>query len=130
MTLVPSLLLLGGATAATTLIFGIPAAGSESISLVTRILCLQVPLQIGGLPMVKALHALRMNHFVTWIGIAGWVLNVVLNGLLGRIWGLPGIAASTVLVYLTTTFIMLRLLGRHQKLPAERGSLPSPSLDV
>ena len=89
------------------------AADTLAVARVQQYLALQIPFYAAGIPLVRAISALRANHILT-IGCAiNLVTCVVLNYIFGRWMGVAGIALSTSAVYAVSflySWVMLRRL--------------------
>ncbi|MCW0190477.1 MAG: polysaccharide biosynthesis C-terminal domain-containing protein [Rhodococcus sp.] len=78
---------------------------ADATRLVTDVqaaLAVQVPLHILGVLCVRILAALGENRVVLAIAVAGTLLNVALNWLLMRQWGVVGIAWATSAMFTLT----------------------------
>lgn len=75
---------------------------STDVDLVSRIqICysVQIPFYICGMLFVRFLSSIRRNDILMYGSGVSLVLDVVLNLVLMRIWGIAGVALSTSLVY-------------------------------
>ena len=94
---------------------------ADLVSKVQIAYALQIPFNFCGLLMVRFLSALRRNDVLMYLSGINLVLDIVLNLILMRRWGVAGIALSTSLVYvfscLFVTAWSLWLLG-HRPLDA------------
>jgi putative peptidoglycan lipid II flippase len=78
------------------------AADTELVSRVLICYSLQIPFFIGGAFLVRFLSAMRRNDMLMYATIVSLVLDIILNLVLMRRWGIAGIALSTSLVYATS----------------------------
>ncbi|PWT83992.1 MAG: murein biosynthesis integral membrane protein MurJ [Acidobacteria bacterium] len=77
---------------------------------VQMMLCLQLPFYAIGILYVRALSSLKHNQVLMWGTIINVLVNIVLNLVLMRMIGLPGIALSTSFVYaISCGFLWLML---------------------
>lgn len=60
---------------------------------------LQIPFYVMSILVVRLISSLQANYLMMWGSIINLVTNVILNIVFIRIWGVAGIALSTVLVY-------------------------------
>jgi putative peptidoglycan lipid II flippase len=60
-----------------------------------------------GIVLTRVYHALQRPKILLWTGALGVLLNGLLDFLLGRIWGVTGIALSTSAVYLTVAALLV-----------------------
>jgi putative peptidoglycan lipid II flippase len=103
------------------LVFQGGAFTAQDVHLVARVqtlLCLQLPFYALGILYVRALSALKRNQVLMWGTVINVAVNVVLNVVLMRMIGLPGIALSTSCVYLISCgflwFMLERVLLNHE----------------
>lgn len=78
---------------------------SADTQLVSRVLVcysLQIPFFVCSMLLVRFLSAMRRNDLLMYASIVNFVLDVVLNLVLMRRWGIAGIALSTSLVFFTS----------------------------
>lgn len=88
------------------------AADTLAVARVQRYLALEIPFYAAGIPLVRAISALRANHILT-IGCAiNLVTCVALNYVFGRWIGVAGIALSTSAVYVLSFVYALVMLRR------------------
>lgn len=73
-----------------------------AVTAVLRMLVLQLPFNVAGTMISKIIAALRVTQLLTAGALLSALLNVSLDLLLVRYWQLPGIAASTSIVFLST----------------------------
>ncbi len=93
----------------------------QDVRLVARVqmlLSLQLPFYALGILYVRALSALKHSQILMWGTVINVTVNAVLNVVFMRMFGLPGIALSTSVVYAVSCgFLWLnleRLLSRHE----------------
>ena len=82
------------------------ASDTRLVSDVQILLSLQIPFYVAGMILVRLVSAMKANQALAWISVSNTVLNVVLNLLFMRIWGLPGIALATSCMY-AGSFLLL-----------------------
>jgi putative peptidoglycan lipid II flippase len=75
------------------------SADTEMVSLMNIYFLCQLPFYLGGILGVYALQILKKSGIIVKIAVINTVNNLVLNIILGRMMGLPGIALSTAIVY-------------------------------
>jgi putative peptidoglycan lipid II flippase len=90
--------------------------------------CLEIPFYSIAILYVRALSALKRNSMIMWGALISVFANAVLNILLMRLLGLPGIALSTSVVYAISCgylclmfFRSLRCLEDPSVLESRRG---------
>jgi putative peptidoglycan lipid II flippase len=92
------------------------AADTDLVSRVQIAYALQIPFNFCGLLLVRFLSAVRRNDVLMFLSAINLVLDIVLNLLMMRRWGVAGIALSTSLVYVFSFFFVtawsLSVMGR------------------
>jgi len=80
---------------------------------------LQIPFYICGMLFVRFLSSMKRNEVLMYGSLVNTILNVSLNFLFIKFWGLPGIALSTSCVYLFSFSFLgissMRLITRAQR---------------
>ena len=101
------------------------AFNNSDTALVSRVqafYAIQVPFYICGMLFVRFLSAVRRNDFLMYGSAISLILDVALNLLFMRIYGVSGIALSTSLVYVFAFFFLggctIRVLSRQIELEA------------
>lgn len=90
------------------------AADTALVADVQALLALQIPFYVAGMILVRLVTALGSTRALTWISLVNTLLNAVLNVVLIRYMGLPGIALATSLMYLASfTMLLLHVRRRH-----------------
>lgn len=94
------------------------AQDTETVAAVQALGALQIPFYLGGILIVRLVSAVRANRVIMWISFANMIVNIVMNYLLMKIYGVVGISLSTSIVYFVS-FSMLFLsvsviAARHQ----------------
>lgn len=82
------------------------ASDADLVSKVQIAYALQIPFNFCGLLMVRFLSAVRRNDVLMYLSGINLVLDIVLNLVLMRHWGVAGIALSTSLVYVFSCFFV------------------------
>ena len=91
------------------------AFGSNDTILVSRIqrfYLLQLPFFVTSVIIMRFLSSINMNNILMWGGGLGFFLNVILNLLFIRFFGVSGIALSTSVVSVTTFIFLLFVLQK------------------
>jgi putative peptidoglycan lipid II flippase len=70
---------------------------------VQRMYALQIPLFVAGVFLARVISSLGRNDLLLYISMGSVLLNAILDYILMGIWGVPGIALATSIVYLTST---------------------------
>jgi putative peptidoglycan lipid II flippase len=73
------------------------------VSAIQRILLMNVPFYLCTLIMVKFLTSINKNKFMAWISFANLLINVILNVILIKYYGVFGLAISTSLVLIISS---------------------------
>jgi putative peptidoglycan lipid II flippase len=106
-----------------TLLFQRGAFTSADTDLVSRVqICylIQVPFYILSMLFVRFLSAAKRNDVLMYGAVISLVLDVILNLLLMRRWGVAGIAMSTSCVYAISCFYVI--LNSYRVMPKEHSS--------
>jgi putative peptidoglycan lipid II flippase len=103
------------------LLFQRGAFSSTDTELVSRVqMCyvIQIPFYICGMLFVRFLSSIRRNDILMYGAVISLPLDIVLNLVLMRVWGVAGIALSTSLVYAVSLLYLatfsLRLLAKER----------------
>ena len=75
------------------------------VSDIQKIAFIYVPFYLCTLVCVKFLTAANRNHFLAWVSLWNLLINLVLNILLVKKFGLYGLVLSTTLVYIISSVI-------------------------
>ena len=93
-------------------------ADTELVSLVLLCYAIQIPFYVCGILFVKFLSSIRRNDVLMYGAAINLVVDIVLNLVLMRVWGIAGIALSTSLVYIVSflflTTCSLRIMRREK----------------
>ncbi|MDE2236100.1 MAG: polysaccharide biosynthesis C-terminal domain-containing protein [Gammaproteobacteria bacterium] len=100
------------------------SADTTTVSEVQMCLLLEIPFYIVAILAVRMITAMKKTLILVWGAAISLVLNVALNYILMRIWGVAGIALSTSVVYFVSMLYLLYMAGRLLK--AENMSRISP----
>ena len=94
---------------------------SADTQLVSRVLVcysLQIPFYVCGMLLVRFLSAMRRNDLLLYASAVNLVLDIGLNLVLMRRWGIAGVALSTSLVYVASflfvTVSSVKLLAQER----------------
>jgi putative peptidoglycan lipid II flippase len=94
------------------------ATDADLVSKVQIGYALQIPFNVCGLLLVRFLSAVRRNDVLMYASGINLAVDIVLNLLLMRRWGVAGIALSTSLVYVFSFLFVsawsLRLMGQQR----------------
>jgi len=82
------------------------------VASVQTLLCLQLPFFSIGVLYVRAISSLKRNQILMWGTIINVTVNVVLNYVFMKMFGLPGIALSTSAVYAISCCYLCWMLFR------------------
>ena len=96
-------------------------SGSDTQVVSSVLVCysIQIPFYVAGMVSVRFLSSIKRNDVLMYGAVLSLFLDVVLNILLMRIWGVAGIALSTSLVYFVS-FLFLGLTSFHLLAREER----------
>ena len=74
------------------------SADTQVVSLVQACYCLQIPFQMLSLLFARFISSVRRNDLILYAAAANLTVNIVMDLVLMRIWGIAGIALSTTLM--------------------------------
>ena len=77
---------------------------SVKVSAIQQILLINVPFYLCTLIIVKFLTSINKNSFMAWVSLANLVINITLNIILIKHYGVFGLAMSTSLVLIISSF--------------------------
>jgi putative peptidoglycan lipid II flippase len=93
------------------------ATDTQLVSAVQIGYAFQIPFNLLGVLFVRFISAVKRNDWLMFVAAVNLAVNVSMNLLLMRIWGVAGIALSTSLVYLTSALLLgvlsVRLLSHE-----------------
>lgn len=107
------------------------AADTALVSSVQICYAIQIPFYVSGMLFVRFLTSVRRNDLLMYAAALNLALDIVLNLILMRYWGVAGIALSTSLVYVfSCTFVAIfttKILGQESvsAAPVAAGSASS-----
>jgi putative peptidoglycan lipid II flippase len=101
------------------------SADTELVSWVQICYAAQIPFHIWSLLFVRFLCSIRRNDLLMYLAAVNLALDVVLNLVLMRIWGVAGIAMSTSIVT-ATSFALLAIGSLRLLSPARTASFAAP----
>jgi putative peptidoglycan lipid II flippase len=91
------------------------AFSTSDTALVSQVLSmsvLQIPAYTAGIVGVRLLNAFNQNRVVALIGVCNMAANLFLNYLFMSLFGLPGIALSTAVVYVISAILIFAAVRR------------------
>jgi putative peptidoglycan lipid II flippase len=91
------------------------AADTARVATVQSCYLLQTPFYLIGILGVRLLSALKLNRALMWIGFVNAIVNIAADYAFMKLWGLPGIALSTSLVYVCAMIVVLVTVARALK---------------
>ena len=83
------------------------------VARIQAVYALQMPFYVCGVLLVRLVSSMMANRTLLVASMMNLIVNIVLNYLFMSVWGIVGIALSTVVVYLCS-FAYLALLVYHQ----------------
>jgi putative peptidoglycan lipid II flippase len=83
---------------------------------VQRIIFVYVPFYLCTLILVKFLTSINRNKFMAWTSLLNLFLNIILNIILVKKYDLYGLAMSTTIVYILSSFIYFTYTYKQYKL--------------
>jgi putative peptidoglycan lipid II flippase len=92
------------------------ASAGHTVSYVQMNLLIEIPFYTVGILAVRMIAALKKTTVLVWGAAISLILNIALNYLLMKIFGIAGIALSTSLVYMISMTYLLFMSMRYIKL--------------
>lgn len=86
------------------------------VSGIQQILLVSVPFNICTLIMVKFLTSINKNNFMAWISLANLALNIILNFILIKYYGVFGLVMSTTIVLILGSVFYFSYTYKQYKL--------------
>jgi putative peptidoglycan lipid II flippase len=88
------------------------AADTDLVGWVQVCYAIQIPFYICSILFVRFLSSAKRNHVLMWTAGICLVLDISLNLVLMKVWGVAGIALSTSLVYVVSFLVVSVYSGR------------------
>lgn len=88
-------------------------AAARDVAAVQRAYLLQLPMFAVGIVAARALSALHHNRILLWGAALNLLVNIVLDVVLARLFGVVGIALATSGVYLVSVCFVMAMLQRR-----------------
>jgi putative peptidoglycan lipid II flippase len=95
------------------------ASDTVQVASVQSMYLLQMPFYVLGILFVRLTSALKANHILMWGSVISFLLNISLDYLLMKLFGVSGIALSTTIVYAASlgylSLMSFRLLRKVER---------------
>ena len=85
------------------------------VSILQKIRLIYIPFTLCGMVLVNFLTSINKNSFMAWIAFASVILNIILDYVGMKLWGLYGISVATTLIYIFRSVILLRFTINQRK---------------
>ena len=89
------------------------ASDTDAVARVQALYAVQIPFYILGILGVQLLHAISANRVLMWVSIGNFFTNVIGNYVFMRVWGVPGIAFATSMVYFLSMVALLTAVWKR-----------------
>jgi putative peptidoglycan lipid II flippase len=89
------------------------ASDTDAVARVQALYAVQIPFYILGILGVQLLHAISANRVLMWVSIGNFFTNVIGNYVFMRVWGVPGIAFATSIVYFLSMVALLTAVWKR-----------------
>jgi len=97
------------------------SADTSLVSWVQICYAIQIPFYVGSVLYARFLNSIGRSDVVMYVSAASLTLDILLNLILMRIWGIGGIALATSIIYIFTLICVctcsLRLLAKRRICP-------------
>lgn len=102
---------------------------TELVAQVQRFYCLQIPFYVVSMLFVRFVSSVRRNELLMYAAAINLVIDIVMNLILMRVWGIAGVALSTSSVALVSAVFLgvctFRLLS--QRAPVTLAAVEAPA---
>jgi putative peptidoglycan lipid II flippase len=89
------------------------ASDTHAVARVQALYAVQIPFYVLGILGVQLLHAISANRVLMWVSIGNFFTNIIGNYVFMRVWGVPGIAFATSLVYFLSMVALLTAVWKR-----------------
>ena len=93
------------------------SSDTELVSLVQACYCLQLPFYFLGSLLARFISSMRRNDLLMYASALNLGVNIVMDLVLMKVWGIAGIAVSTAIVYFVSVLFLsvssIKLLRDH-----------------
>lgn len=86
------------------------------VSAIQKIILIYAPFTVCGMVLVNFLTSINKNAFMAYVALISMVLNVILDFILMKFYGVYGIAICTTVIYIIRSLIYLRYTLKQKKL--------------
>ena len=87
---------------------------------IQKIGLLYIPFYLNTLICVKFLTAINKNKFMAWTSLWNLGLNLLLNAVLIKYWGIYGLAMSTTIMYIVSSIIYVGFTYKQYKIAVSK----------
>lgn len=99
------------------------AADTIIVSRVSAFYSLEIPAYLLTMLASRVLSSLSLNHVLAVVALMNFIVNIAMNFLLMRYFGVAGIALSTTSVFLFSTIVLYLVLARQTRIALERTTI-------
>lgn len=85
------------------------------VSDIQKIVLIYVPFYLSTLILVKFLTSINKNSFMAWVSFLNLIVNLILNIIFVKIYGVYGLVLSTTLVYIISSLFYLTYTYKQYK---------------
>lgn len=89
------------------------ASDTQIVSQVQSVYVLLIPIYLVNIIVARIVNSVKINQILVRAAVINIILNILLNWLFIQLIGLPGIALSTVFVYLVSLLYIYRHVMKH-----------------
>ena len=99
------------------------AADTILVSRISAFYSLEIPAFMMTVLAVRVLSSLNLNHVLAVVALMNFIVNIPMNFLLMKYFGVAGIALSTTTVFIFSTIVLFVILVRRAGIALERGTI-------
>ena len=85
------------------------------VSIVQKIRLVYIPFTLCGMVLVNFLTSINRNSFMAWVALASVILNIILDYVGMKLYGIYGISIATTLIYIFRSLVLLKFALNERK---------------
>ena len=99
------------------------AADTIIVSRISAFYSLEIPAFLLTMLAARVLSSLSLNHLLAVVVLMNFIVNIAMNFLLMKYFGVAGIALSTTTVFIFSTVALFVVLAHRTRIALERGTI-------
>lgn len=85
------------------------------VSMLQKITLVYAPFTICGMVLVNFLTSINKNVFMAWLSMGAFVINIILDYILMKLYGVYGISLATTVIYVARSLILFKFTLNQKK---------------